>query len=227
VIYILKGMRLVFGDRQFRPYVWRPLLISLALFIAILVAGYLLLLPLFSGWAHHFGMSSFIGAIIATLVYILVLWFFSVTIYLTLAGLVSSWLWGALSEKVESTLRPVSPMNFPPFLVDAIPRTLFSLFIVFCTLVGGFFGVWPAILFAGWLSLYDYTSSYYLRRRIPFGRQFTLVYENRRWASFAFGCGMLTLIPFLNIILLPALVAGGTLMCVESEMGLGNTRVPN
>jgi uncharacterized protein involved in cysteine biosynthesis len=212
-------MRLVFGNSRFHRYIWRPMLLSFAMFVGILTLGFIVFLPWIRGLAQHFGLSSAAGTFLALVLSLLLLWFFSVTVYLTLAGLMSSTMWTPLSHEVESALRHDSPMGAPPFFADAIPRTIFSFVICICALIGGFCGALPALFFAAWLSLYDYTSAYYARRGIAFPQQFPLVYQNRGWVSFALGCGLLTLIPFLNVIMLPALVAGATLMCVESDMG--------
>jgi hypothetical protein len=89
-----------------------------------------------------------------------------------------------------------------------------SLFIAFATILLGwlFFGIVGVVL-AGWLGLLDYTSNAFARRGILIDRQFSSVRKLPGWGGFLVSAGVVALFPFLNVLLLPALVAGGTILC--------------
>ncbi|HTQ11030.1 MAG TPA: hypothetical protein VMI31_13225, partial [Fimbriimonadaceae bacterium] len=110
---------------------------------------------------------------------------------------------------------------------DGVARGSFALAVTLLSLCCGwlFFGV-PAVLFAGFLGLHDYTSAAYLRRGVTFPAQMSPVGKLEGRFSFAIAAGLLTLIPLVNVLMLPCLVAGGTLMVVDAEKPSGHVTTP-
>lgn len=204
-----------------RPFLWKPWMWSLVIFLAVLALGYVIWLPVAASLAERWGVASWLGATVGTLLYA-VFWFFaSGVVFLSLAGLLSSLLWDGLSIAVEKIVRGHAADQAPALagqIWDTVIRLPFVTFIVLATLLLGWscFGVTGVVL-AGWLGLYDYTACAYLRRRVNFIGQFFRVFRNRSWFGFALLSGLVTLIPFLNVLFLPALVAGGTLLCMDAE----------
>ncbi|MBX7133636.1 MAG: EI24 domain-containing protein [Fimbriimonadaceae bacterium] len=219
--YVLRGIELAFGDRRLRPFLWKPWLWSLLIFLCVLVVGYLIWLPFSASLAQKWGVSAWLGATLGTVIYAVFWIFASGVVFLSLAGLLSSLLWDGLSIEVEKIERGYAADRAPALagqIWDTLIRLPFVVFIVLSTLLFGWtcFGT-AGVLLAGWLGLYDYTACAYLRRQVNFVGQFGRVFRSRAWFGFAVLAGLVTLIPFLNVLFLPALVAGGTLLCMNAE----------
>lgn len=210
---------MVFGNRKFWPFLWRPMLASGVAFLMIFTLGYMIVVPRLAGQLDRLGLGERVTGGTAAVAYALLWWLLSGVIFVTMAGLLSSILWDRLSYEVERTVHdspPKQDTNYREWLADALPRTAFA-FLIFCGSLGCFWIPPISVLLASWLCLYDYTASPYLRRDVSFIRQFGRVFGCKGWPTFALTCGLLTLLPLINVLILPALVAGGTLMVAESE----------
>ncbi len=222
MLFVVRGITLVLGDRKFWPFIWRPMLSSAGIFAAVLALGYWLIVPQIKGLFNRIGLEEGIASAGATAAYVAVLWFVAGILFITIAGLTSSFLWDRLSYEVERTLRPAPPkqdLTWKLWVADALPRTAFAT-LIFCGSVGCFWLLPVGVVLASWLCLYDYTASAYMRRGVLFMGQLSKAPRNNGWPTFALTCGLLTLIPFVNVVLLPGLVAGGTLMVAENEQRL-------
>lgn len=139
------------------------------------------------------------------------------TLYLGIAGILSSFLWEKLSveiEKLECSLPETSTSpGVGGVVYDTAIRGALSLLIAILTLATGWlcFGA-VGIFLAGFLGLLDYTSCAFARRGILIDRQFGHVRQLEGWRSFLVASGFVSLFPFVNVLMLPALVAGGTLL---------------
>lgn len=219
--YVLRGMRMVFNEPRLRPFLWKPWVTSLIIFLAVLVLGFALWVPVAAGLATSLGLPGWLGAGLGAVLYGLLWWFAAGVVFLFFAGILSSLLWDRLSAEVES-LAGVSNSRTPPGcglqLWDTLLRLPFTFLIAAATLIVGWtcLGL-TGVLLAGWLSLYDYTACAYVRRHILFSRQFFRVFRNPSWPGFALASGLITLLPFVNVLLMPALVAAGTLLCADAE----------
>lgn len=216
MLFVARGIALVFGNRRYWPFVAKPMLASTVIFFAIIVVGYTLLVPWGSARLEHLGLNGPISEATVRIAYLVLWWFLAGIVFVTMAGLLSSVLWDRLSEREVDPTPPNLSTNFKEWLLDALPRTGFAC-LIFCGTTCFFWLLPVGIVLASWLCLYDYTASAYLRRGVSFPRQVTRVMKSKGWPTFALTCGALTLLPFINVLLLPALVAGGTLMVAEAE----------
>lgn len=89
--------------------------------------------------------------------------------------------------------------------------------IALATLVGlaGLVASWVVpvvgpVAMMGALALLDFTCGVYLRRGKRLGSQLGSVWKLPGALGFAVGAGLVTLIPFANVLLFPGLVVGGT-----------------
>ncbi len=200
-------------------YIIVPMMWSAAIYFAILIGGYFLIVPPLQRWMSQ-SLNDTFAATIGNTLYVVLWILLSGTIFLSIAGVMSSLFWDGLSKKVEQKVYGTAPEHkhpTPDLIADSIQRMIFSIFIAGFTLCVGwcFFGI-PGVLLASWLGLYDYTACAFLRRGFLFTSQAREAFRCKAWFSFALGSGLLTLIPILNIFMLPALVAGGTILCAES-----------
>jgi len=217
--FIVQGIGLVFGNRKFWPYIWRPMMISAAVLLAIIALGYWLVVPAGDRFMTARGMDSWFTGGLLRLGYAVIWWFLAGVVFVSIGGLLSSFLWEELSLKVEQEVNPEAPsekLTGKEILVDAASRGIFAIGIFFGTCACFWFPI-GAVVLAAWLCLYDYTASAYIRRKTLFPTQFRKAFGVRGSATFALSAGILTLVPFLNVIALPGLVAGGTLMLAEHE----------
>ena len=226
--FILAGTALVFRTPRLWRFIIQPLLVGAIAFAAVTAGAYWLIVPRLNAQIdarlHASGAWANVVALVTSGLYIGLLILTSGFLYLTLVSFFSASLWEKLSLEVElmqtgqriETKLPVSAI-----VGDAFARGPFAIAITLVSLCCGwvFFGV-PALLFAGYLGLHDYTSAAYLRRGITFPGQMKPVRRLPGRFSFLLAGGLLTLVPVVNVLMLPCLVAGGTLMVVEGEEAL-------
>jgi len=219
VQYILRGARIVFGDSKLWHYIWGPMAFSVAVFIGIIVSGWFLVVPRIAEVVEQrLGLDSTLGRLVASVGYGLIWWVLAGIIFTSIAGVFSSFLWEKLSLKVETKAYGTGPEARVPVGVvvfDSLLRMMFSTFICCFSVLCGWFLPF-GILLAAWLSLYDYTASAFLRRKILFPEQSTKAFRCKSWVTFALTCGVIAIFPFVNVFLLPVFVAGGTLMVADS-----------
>jgi CysZ protein len=218
--HFFRGLALVFGDARLRAFAWKPLLQAGVLFAALLVLGGFLLVPWIAGWLEGLGLASVLAGLLGSGVFVAVWIWLGGTLYVALAGILSSFLWDKLSDEIEvragSTLvRKKLPVSL--IVRDTMSRACFSAAIAILALLFGWWCVPVAVLLVGWLGLLDYTSCAFLKRGLAFGAQFGRVFRCRGWAGFALVCGIVSLVPLVNLLLLPAMVAGGALMVASTD----------
>lgn len=219
--YIIAGTNLVFRTPRLWRYIVQPLLVGFVAFVAVAVGSYLLIVPALNreivGRIGDYPLISFLTSGLFVLLLVLT----SGMLYLELVSFFSASLWEKLSLEVEviATGNRIEA-NLPLGVIvgDSVARGLFAMAVVLASMCCGwwFFGI-PTILFAGYLGLYDATSAALLRRGISFPSQGAYVRQLPSKFTFVIGAGLLALIPLLNVLMLPCLVAGGTLMVAERE----------
>lgn len=221
--YAIEGIKLVFKDRTLWPFVVKPLVFGAFVFALIVVLGFAIVIPSSSGLAAQWGASGESGGWIrglasgfGAILYAVVLWFVSGILFLAITSLCSAFMWERLSEEVERRLdiRDASvPTSWPVLMADSLVRMAIAIFVAVASLLTGWMclGI-PALVFAGWLGLYDYTGPSYIRRGKFVWDQAISVYRHKGWFGFLFVGGLLTLAPVLNVVLLPGLVAGGAML---------------
>ncbi|HVT13700.1 MAG TPA: EI24 domain-containing protein [Fimbriimonadaceae bacterium] len=227
--YFLDGIALILRTPKLWRFVVQPLLTAAIAFLAVAAGAYWLIVPRLDAWidARIHAWSGLV-ALMTSGLYILLLALTSGFLYLTLASFFSASLWEKLSlevEFVETGKRVEAKLPVSAVVKDSLLRGSFAVGVSLLSLCCGwtFLGI-PAILFAGFLGLHDYTSSACLRRGITFPNQMAEVRTLRGRFSFLLAAGLLTLIPLVNVIMLPGLVAGGTLMVVRNQSSSPSSR---
>lgn len=240
--YLGEGLKLVLSP-GLRLFVLLPLTVNLLLFGALI--GFAV--QEFSGWVDAFMPSlpewlSFLQYLLWPLFVLLVvvLVFFSFTM---LANIIAAPFNGFLAEKVEVVVRGQD--DFPAFswaeLMAMIPRTvgrearklayflpraaalLILSFIPVVNLVAA--PLW--ILFGIWMMAVQYIDYPADNHKLGWNEMLAWLRE-KRWQSLGFGgiTYLALMIPFVNILMMPAAVAGATLFWVREQGDLALQKQP-
>ena len=231
--YLGEGLKLVLSP-GLRLFVLLPLAINTLLFIGLIA----LAMQQFGGWVDTFMPSlptwlSFLEYIIWPLfvLMVLVIMFFSFTL---LANIIAAPFNGFLAEKVEVVVRGRD--DFPPFswgeLMAMVPRTLGrelrklayflprAIPLLILTFIPGLNLVaaplW--ILFGVWMMAVQYIDYPADNNKLGWNEMLAWLRE-KRWQSLGFGGAtyLALMIPFVNILVMPAAVAGATLFWVRER----------
>lgn len=219
--HILSGARLLLRNRSLWPYVTKPFLYTLGAFAAVLVVSYFLFSSLISRLLQWMGLAPDQSTVLSAFVFAVVFFLVSGVLFVALAGAMSSLMWEKLSLEVEELAMgsaPAAALDRKAQLSDSMSRLVFSLFFAILGVCCGWtFAGAPAIAIAAYLALHDFTAPAFLRRGVVFRQQRSLVFKLRDCWTFALGAGLISLFPFVNVLFMPALVAGGTLMVAKSN----------
>ena len=235
--YLREGLKLVLSP-GLRLFVLLPLAINLILFVALI--GFAV--RQFSGWLASLmgslpGWLSFLDFLLWPLFVILLLLmvFFTFTL---LANIIAAPFNGFLAEKVEVVVRGED--TFPPFswneLLAMLPRTLkrelrkLSYFLpraiglLLLSLIPGLnliaTPLW--LLFGVWMMAVQYIDYPCDNHKVSWDDMLAWL-RAKRWQSLGFGGStyLALLIPFVNILMMPAAVAGATLFWVREDGAKG------
>lgn len=235
--YLREGLKLVLSP-GLRLFVLLPLAINLILFVALI--GFAV--RQFSGWLASLMGSlpswlSFLDFLLWPLfvVLLLLMVFFTFTL---LANIIAAPFNGFLAEKVEVVVRGAD--NFPPFswaeLLAMVPRTLkrelrkLSYFLpraiglLILSLIPGLnliaTPLW--LLFGVWMMAVQYIDYPCDNHKVSWDDMLAWL-RAKRWQSLGFGGStyLALLIPFVNILMMPAAVAGATLFWVREDGAKG------
>jgi CysZ protein len=225
--YLLEGFRLI-RQPGLRRYVAVPLLVStlvfggalfgLAYWLDILVDSLLMKMPDWLDWLRYL-----VWPLFALAGVLIVFYSFSI-----LTNLVAAPFNGMLAEAVEQHLtgQPIDTGGWQALLKDVLP-SLWSelrklLYFILRAIPLGLLFLIPGInlaapviwaLFSAWMLAIEYADYPMANHRLLFSAQRKLL-RQRRMLSWGFGGGtlLITMIPLLNFIAMPAAVAGATAM---------------
>ena len=235
--YLREGLKLVLSP-GLRLFVLLPLAVNLILFVILISFA----VQQFSGWVDTFmptlpSWLSFLQYILWPLFVVLVLLmvFFTFTL---LANIIAAPFNGFLAEKVEVVVRGED--TFPPFswneLLAMVPRTLkrelrkLSYFLpraiglLILSLIPGLnliaTPLW--LLFGVWMMAVQYIDYPCDNNKVSWDDMLAWL-RAKRWQSLGFGgiTYVALLIPFVNILMMPAAVAGATLFWVREDGAKG------
>lgn len=240
--YLREGLKLVLSP-GLRLFVLLPLTINLILFVALI--GFAV--RQFNGWLASLmgslpGWLSFLDFLLWPLfvVLLLLMVFFTFTL---LANIIAAPFNGFLAEKVEVVVRGED--TFPPFswneLLAMVPRTLkrelrkLSYFLpraiglLILSLIPGLnliaTPLW--LLFGVWMMAVQYIDYPCDNHKVSWDDMLAWL-RAKRWQSLGFGgiTYVALLIPFVNILMMPAAVAGATLFWVREDGAAGTVKAP-
>ncbi|MFZ4507793.1 MAG: EI24 domain-containing protein [Fimbriimonas sp.] len=218
---ILVAFRVFRRRPELWGYVWRPMLWSLAILAALLVASFAFLVPWLSGLVA--GPAVLAG--VASFSIILLVWVFvGGPVFVTVAITASAMMWDSLSREVEASVSG-HVANRPPGRVAGFVDTLLRFALAGSMAVVGlvlsfFVPVVVPILIGAFLGLHDFTAPSFGRRGVLIGQQLRLAWRLPGALSFGIACGVIGVVPVLNLLMLPILVAAGTILLNRGVLAL-------
>ncbi len=221
----LRGIGLILRTPRLWPLCIGPLVGTFVLYVLLGGVGGVLLVPHLQEWLTALPNS---GAYLITIeVLAVLLWLVLFPfLFVLLGGVLFGLVFEPLSLAVEEIVgdgkpKASSPLTRGQLFGDAAARLALNGTLGFAAFLLGFaLGPIPGILAAAVIGLLDYTSPAYLRRAVTLGPQsWQLLFRRPDAATFTFGlvAGLLSLLPIVGVLLMPGLVAGGTLLVLRRE----------
>ena len=230
--YLFRGFSLIF-KRELRSYVILPIVLNFILFIVMWAGA----IHYFSAFLHHAEASmpswlTWLNYLIWPL-FMLTMLFFTAYTYTLVSNWILSPFLGVLSEKTQDYLngRPIPPVNWGQMIKDIpgvlmrqvrlllyyLPRAILLLIITIIPGINIIAGIlW--FFFGGWMLAVQYMDYPIDNNRMPFAQTLKQL-RSHRMSSLGFGIASLfiSVIPIVNIFLIPAAVAGATALYVEKR----------
>lgn len=225
----LRGIGLIARTPRLWPLCLGPLIGIFALYVLLGIIGGLLLVPRLETWLSALPNSG--TYLIAIEIVALLLWLVLFPfLFVLLGGVLFGLVFEPLSRAAEEIVLgrdAVNRVDAAPSLTkgqlfrDTAARLALNGTLALGAFLFGFvLGPIPGILAAATIGLLDYTSPAYLRRGVTLPAQSRqLFFQRPNAATFTFGlvAGLLSLIPVVGVLLMPGLVAGGTLLVLRRE----------
>jgi CysZ protein len=220
---VLRGTVLIWRNPRLWGLCLAPLFAAIVVYIGLGALGWWLIQPHLHGWVTNLhlmqGVEDWIG--IGGVLLWIVLFPFLFTLFAgAFAGVIFEPLSVAVEKVVVGELRPGTPLSFGAAMRDTFARLMLAVVLGLIAFALGFFlGPIPGIIVAALIGLLDYTSPVYARRGKTLGAQWADLFRNLNLDSISFAvvAGLLSLIPFVGVFLLPGMVAGGTLLVLRRE----------
>lgn len=226
--YFIYGWRLLL-QRQFMPFVIFPIIINTVLMIGLVwaffanITGWLdMLLPSWLEW---------LSFVLIPLIFLLLLvgFYFAFT---TLANFVAAPFNALLAEKVELQLtnQPLGDTSFISMLKDvprmlkrewqkmmySVPRLIAIFLLGFVPVLGQTIVPVIAFIFSAWMIAIQYCDYPFDNHKISFQRMRNALEQNKVM-NYTFGSlvSLFTMIPFVNLVVMPVAVCGATAMWIN------------
>lgn len=216
------GIWLVARTPRLWPLCLGPLIAALTTYVLLGAALGFWAVPRIAGW---FGLERGSGVWWAAEIGFVLVWLVLFSfLFVLLVGIFAGLIFDRLSRAVEALTGGVSPPDTPlgwtRAVGDSLQRLLLSGTLGIAALVLSLFlGPSPGVLAAAVIGLLDFTAPAYLRRGLTLGPQSGRLLGKPDGATFGFALisGLLSLLPLVGVLLLPGLVAGGTLLVRRKE----------
>lgn len=220
--YVLRGTKLVFGDRSLRKYLFKPFFWTVLIYFTISFTAASLAVGPLSRALDWLGFIPDNWTVwIARILFFIAWSFIGGPIFFGINGMLSSLLWEDLSHAAEEKVYGSAPFHRTGFRAawsDTFRRLPLTIGVTILSFFLGIFGVgWASLWPVGWLCLYDFTASAYARRAVYYPEQKAASKRIKKGFSFALSCGLVSLFPLVNLVLLPGCVVGATLLVRDDE----------
>jgi uncharacterized protein involved in cysteine biosynthesis len=216
----IRGFTLILTTPKLWRYIWLPMVLALLVYGAILAACHFYLVPRLISATGAEGWLGTVAQVAGRIGFSIAMWFLAAPIYLFISGLFSSFMWEALSRRVEQHVYGTAPetrVGCATLVSDSVLRVVFAAGLFVCGCACFFLGPIPGFLVAAVLSLLDFSCPAFLRRGVPFPQQIGAAFRTRGSIAFAALCGIVSFLPFVFVLALPMMVAGATMLVRDSE----------
>lgn len=220
---VFKGIKLVWGDPELRPFIYRPLFRAIPILLLLFVVTFFVMQPLAGLLLSLIGAVEWLVSLVAGVLTVALWWVLLGPVFFTIAIFISAFSWESLSKKVEDKAFPhlPTPTHQTSFAVSfrdnmrRLPRTI-VVSVLSALTAPIFFGVISAAI-AGWQARYDFTAPAYMRRGVLWPEQRQRTKALRGQKELALASAVFAWIPIINLLALPGLVAAGSMMVAESD----------
>lgn len=215
--FLLQGIWIVFTNRELRREIWRPLLQSVLLSIGVVIVVAILLGSFLNSRMPQ-NFSGPLGFILGTIAAVLL---FQPVFFLG-SVMLSANRWASISLKVEDQVTrgpiPMDKLSRGQIIQDMVFRLVSGFtFAIISLVIGTIFTPWVGMIFASFAATFDVAGPAYARRGKIFPGHVMQEITSRGYLSFWAGCWLLSLIPIVNLLALPGMVAGATILVAHSE----------
>ena len=219
--HVWNGMKLLLKRPQLWPAAAAPLILASIAYLVTLFSGFWTVVPRMKEFAAQLGAPDALGWVTSTSLFALLWALVSGPLFLVAFCTVAVFAWDKLSKGVETAVNGTAPggkLSFGQLIGDISLRVGFAVMAGVTIVVLGFLGLgYVGAVIAGWMMLYDLTAATYARRGLTALGQAGRVHKCRGWVGFWLSGAVVSLVPGINVLLLPVFVTGATLMVVESE----------
>lgn len=215
---LLRGFAYLSRKPKLWAYAWGPLIVTVVIYVALLVIAQVSLPPLIERLTPDHAVLDrlpIIGGIA-----IFGLWLISANfVIIAITSLFSGLLWGRLSITAERDIYGDAPdvrLGCLPQIKDVLWRLVQAVIFVVAVLAFGWLGFIAGVVAAGILGVIEFSAPAYARRGVLYPEQLRVCKLPAAF-GFALGTGLLSLLPLVFVLAMPALVVGATIMCREAD----------
>jgi len=217
--FILRAIRLFSRERGLWKYAVKPLLWGALAYLIVVALSVGLGAKVGETVSGRLGADAQTGGSLGALLGLVVTIVLGGSIYLAMVGLISGFGFDQLSQEVEQRVFGHVVGKSPSFgegLSDGIGRAILAGVVGLVALCGAGTVVIPWLA-AAFLSLMDFTAPALIRRGVSLGQQFAVARRKPGAMGFAGICGVIILIPVINVLALPILVTAGTILVADES----------
>jgi CysZ protein len=215
---LVRGFAYMTRNPKLWTYAWGPVIATVLLYVGLLVLLQVSIKPVIDRLAPDSGLWStlpIVGGVVLVLLWLVAANF----IIIAISSLFSGLLWGKLSQTVEKDIFGDAPdvkLGCLPQVKDFFWRLLQAVLAIVLLIMLGWLGLIAGAIVAGLLGVIEFTAPAYARRGVLYPSQLRVL-KVPAALGFGIGSGLLSLLPLVFVLAMPALVVGGTIMCRESE----------
>jgi CysZ protein len=214
----LRGLAFMSKNPRLWVYAWGPLVLTGAIYVGLLVLAQISLTPLIDRLTPE---NTFLDRLpLLGSIAIFVVWLIAANfIILAITSLFSGLLWGRLSQTAEKAIygdAPDTRLGCLPQVSDMFLRMLQAAVFVVIVIAFSWLGFIVGAIASGIIGAIEFSAPAYARRGILYPAQLKVL-RARGTIGFAIAAGLVSLLPLVFVLAMPAFVVGGTILCREAE----------
>ena len=219
---LFEGLRMVLTMPGLRRNFWQPVLATCGLYLVLLIAGIVTAMSLGAVIIERFNLPDWMGFLGGGVVFAVAWVYASSAIFVGIAGIIA----GLFAERITTAIeaaRGGEPLSFSHTraaqAADTAARIGQALVAAVVMAVAGLTPLGPvaAISLGGWLAAMEFTSSAESRRGRLLTDQALAFRRVPGGVGFMIGCGILSMLPVINALALPGMIAGGAILIQDAD----------